>query len=1208
VPQELYAELIQRLARVRARRERIDRASALTHTLSALLLIGVIAIGNEAIFHLSIAGRTILFCAAFAAFAGIAIRLLSSPLAILFGMKPRLSDDELASRIGGHFAVVSDKLLNTLQLARPVFTRSSELIGSPALAIAAFNSTYEPTRSLNFEAIVEDRPLKRAFLLFFLSIIGCGGILLGFHSEMAGATTRLAHFRTFYQKPAPFVFEIKPGNVRVMRGDSVHIMISTTGEQLKRITLRFREEGQKEFDTLGIESQQLLSSSGPLNNERVFHYDARVQHPMEYYAESREIESEHFTISVLDHPIVRNLVVRVVPPSYTREKSQNLNENFGDITGVTGTKAEFRILASKALRSAKLVFQPTATSDTSAKSTSSKPPEKTFDLSVADTIASGAVTFMQSGSYHIELTDTDAITSEHPIEYTVSITRDELPTIALVEPNDRADLPNNLRLDMLARIHDDFGFRGVKLGYRLTKSKFGPAEKEYHWLDVPLANYNTQDLDVPYIWNLTPLELAPEDEVGYVLEVSDNDAVTGPKKARTGEFTVRYPSVKEIFERANQEESKAEKDLNEIKQDASELKKKVDEAVDELRQSKSSNMAKDQQEFSKQKDVQQILERQKQLDDRVQDVAKDLQQMTDQLQKQQALSPETMQKYADLQKLFQQIQSPELKKAMDQLQQAMQNVDPKQLQEAMKNVQFNEDNFKKSLERTTNILKRIQLEQKIDEMTKRTGELAKQEEHASEDHKNAAKNPKSQTPQDKAQAQRQQQDAQKELDRLQKEAQDLANNMKKLPEKMQAPQEMKDAQEALADPKNQKSMEDAEEASEQGDEDRASERSKDAASQMKQAQRKMQKLKQKLSENEKERTKRELRQIRDELNRLSKDEESIKDAAQQAQPNSNVFRDLANQQAEKKDELGQTASKAMELAQRSTAVTPEMGKSMGEAFNQMQHGEDAMTERDQNGSDASSQGAMAALNKAAQQTEQAMEGMGKGKGKSPGQGEGQSDQPGEDPGGDSPGDNPGDEGEGGQQGGGSAMQQFLGAINKLTAQQKALNDMMSGMQGQGGAQAAKNAMEQQAQLSKMAAQQEAVKKSIEDLAHEQQESQQGTSKATEDLKKIADDMQQAINEMRSSGVKPETIQRQERILSKLLEAQQSVHERDKDQARESKPGENTTRESPKALDINTPDGKKQLEDELTRVRETGYSKDYEALIRKYFDALQKTKQ
>ena len=167
---------------------------------------------------------------------------------------------------------------------------------------------------------------------------------------------------------------------------------------------------------------------------------------------------------------------------------------------------------------------------------------------------------------------------------------------------------------------------------------------------------------------------------------------------------------------------------------------------------------------------------------------------------------------------------------------------------------------------------------------------------------------------------------------------------------------------------------------------------------------------------------------------------------------------------------------------------------------------------------------------------------------------------------------------------------------------------MSGMQGQGGAQAAKNAMEQQAQLSKMAAQQEAVKKSIEDLAHEQQESQQGTSKATEDLKKIADDMQQAINEMRSSGVKPETIQRQERILSKLLEAQQSVHERDKDQARESKPGENTTRESPKALDINTPDGKKQLEDELTRVRETGYSKDYEALIRKYFDALQKTKQ
>src|SRR5260370_32412849 len=106
------------------------------------------------------------------------------------------------------------------------------------------------------------------------------------------------------------------------------------------------------------------------------------------------------------------------------------------------------------------------------------------------------------------------------------------------------------------------------------------------------------------------------------------------------------------------------------------------------------------------------------------------------------------------------------------------------------------------------------------------------------------------------------------------------------------------------------------------------------------------------------------------------------------------------------------------------------------------------------------------------------------------------------PGGNSPSDQPG-----GQQPGsaGSAMQQFLSQVEKLAAQQQALNDQMQGMGGQGGAQ--QQAMRQQAQLSKMAAQQEAVQKSVKELADEQAASKDGNRKAQEDLKKIADDMQ-----------------------------------------------------------------------------------------------------
>ncbi len=62
---------------------------------------------------------------------------------------------------------------------------------------------------------------------------------------------------------------------------------------------------------------------------------------------------------------------------------------------------------------------------------------------------------------------------------------------------------------------------------------------------------------------------------------------------------------------------------------------------------------------------------------------------------------------------------------------------------------------------------------------------------------------------------------------------------------------------------------------------------------------------------------------------------------------------------------------------------------------------------------------------------------------------------------------------------------------------------------------------------------------------------------------------------------------------------------DKDEERESKPGENVVRESPRALDIQSPAAQRALQEELLHSRQTGYTPDYNALIRKYFEELEK---
>ncbi|HYM20805.1 MAG TPA: DUF4175 family protein [Candidatus Kapabacteria bacterium] len=1188
MPQELYQELINRLHRLRARREQVALGTGISRTAAVIIVTALAAVIAEAIFHISILGRTILFSSVAMTDITAFILLLYPSLAERVGLKKKITNEALAAKIGQHFGSVEDRLVNVLQLAS-VAPGSGRTGGS--FAAAAFAGTYGSVRHLDFNEIVDKRPLRRSLLLFCSIIAVTLGTLLIGGNEISSAANRLFHFRTFYQKPAPFTFIISPGNSSVLRGEAVKLDVHTTGEQLKSLTLHYREGSAGEFEAIELRPHQ---TDGNATTE--FTYEIHPQHQTDYYLEAQSIESEHFTIGVMDRPVIKLLSVMLTPPAYTRLKTQRLSDNFGDIGALSGTRAEFSIVSSKPLVLADLIYHPqnrSAAGDSSMAAKSNRDSVVIYHLTTNGLSAYGILPLTRPGSYHILLRDTDKIESEHPIEYSVSLTEDEPPAIVLLEPSERSELPSSLRVPMLVKIHDDYGFTNLKLGYRLRSSKYLPERKEYKWIDLPLSEHNIQDLEVPYVWNLTPENPSPEDEFAYVLEVADNDNVTGPHHVRTSEFSVRFPSVDEIFKRADEASSDAEKSLREIKQDAEELKKKVDEAVNQMKQTPTSEIVKKQQDFSHNKDAEQMLKRQEELNNRVADVKKQLEQMTDQLNQQHALTPETMEKYMELQKLFDEIKTPELDAAMQKLHDAMKGVDPKAMEKAMKDFQFNEDQFKKSLERTANILNKIKAEQKVDQLMKRSDELAKDQDKRADEENAAAQHPDRQTPEQQSMQQRKQKDAENELDRMKQESKDLAKDMKKLPEQMQAPEEAKDAMEALNDPSLEKSMQDAEQSMQNRQHQQASQQSRDASQKAKNARNKLSQLKQKLAQNERQRTLAELKNFRDEMNRLSKSEEQLKKESMSAQPQSNVFRNYADDQSDRKEELGNAASDLFQLAQRSPSVTADMGKSLGEAFNNMQRALDAMSERNQNDAVQNTQGAMASLNQLSEQVQSAMNAMKQlpSNGSCP-----------------NPGTNPGDgSGDPMSGGGGSAMQQFLSQINQLAAQQQGINDKLQQMMNSGGgAQSAEQQMQQQqSQLARMAAEQGQVQKSLQDLANEQKEAQGANRKAAEDLKKLADEMQDAITQMRSKGIHPETIQRQERILSKLLQAERSVHERDKEQERESKSAEDVQRGSPPELDLNSDDAKRALRDDMLRSNGSVYSKDYQTLIKKYLEQLAK---
>jgi hypothetical protein len=102
-------------------------------------------------------------------------------------------------------------------------------------------------------------------------------------------------------------------------------------------------------------------------------------------------------------------------------------------------------------------------------------------------------------------------------------------------------------------------------------------------------------------------------------------------------------------------------------------------------------------------------------------------------------------------------------------------------------------------------------------------------------------------------------------------------------------------------------------------------------------------------------------------------------------------------------------------------------------------------------------------------------------------------------------------------------------------------------------------------------------------------------------------MKEVVKDFEQKDINPNTIRKQERILSRLLDAQRSMRERDFEKRRKAEAGIDVVRASPKELDLTTQEGKNRLMQDLLKAMEEGYAKDYQDLIREYFEALQKLK-
>jgi hypothetical protein len=183
------------------------------------------------------------------------------------------------------------------------------------------------------------------------------------------------------------------------------------------------------------------------------------------------------------------------------------------------------------------------------------------------------------------------------------------------------------------------------------------------------------------------------------------------------------------------------------------------------------------------------------------------------------------------------------------------------------------------------------------------------------------------------------------------------------------------------------------------------------------------------------------------------------------------------------------------------------------------------------------------------------------------------------------------------------MMSLMQQLQQMSGQQMGLNNMTQMLRQM---QQGQLSPQQQSELQRLSQQQDIIRKSLEQLNKEAKEQGQSKSIAS-NLEDILKQMQEVVTDMNTEKLDDKLVQKQEKILSKLLDAQRSINERDFEKNRESNTAKNILRESPVELNLSSDEGQDKLKDELNKAVHEGFSRDYENLIRRYFEALQQKK-
>ncbi len=1178
-----YNSLLNKIKNVSNKQNSIDFATGIINLISVFLVISFFATIIEYFAEGDIQFRTYLFAISIFMIIVSAGFLLNKPLLKLLNIKYKFDIDHYALKVGNAFPEIKDRLLNVLQLS-PIKISGENSSSNSDLADSAFKIVFEQSKDKDFGVVIDKSKLKRSSVYFIIASLLNISLFSIFPSEMFGSLNRTINYKQSYLPAIPFSLELENERYSFLRGEDIAINILGKGQLPKEIIIKMKEKGQQEFDEF---------TSKFIDGKYTFIVNS-IKNNFEFFAEANYYQQITQTkigkVEVTDLPIIKKISGSISLPYYTNQPSYLIDESNADITALIGSKFSFTISSNKNLKSAQLIFKPALYNDTNIVKKS---------LNLDGNSAKGEYKITENGEYYFEVIDENLKKSIQPIVYRIIALSDESPEIKLINPSENITLSEKAILPILTQISDDYGFSKLILNYRLSASSYVQVDDKFQNFEVSIIK-NELIQEVPYVWDLNRLNIVPENEYEFYLEIFDNDIVSGPKSSRTQIITLRLPSLDEVFAQSEQTQEEVIKEMGEIVKDTEKLKKDIEDLENEMR--KDANKKK--LDWEKQKKAKDIAQKQEQLKDKFSEMQQKLEESTEKLQDNNVLSPETLEKYKELQELMKEVSTEEMKQKSQKINEELEKMSPEEMKKALENMKLDEEQFKKQIERTMKLLKKLQMEQKMDMLSKKAKDMEKQQEKLSNELDKKGAN--------KEELSKKQDKLKEDVNKLEKDLANLGEDLKELEDK-QLMEEFQKSLESLNPENTKEQMNQANENMKQNKKEQAKRNQQNAQKNLDKFAQQMQKMKQQMQQNQMQKAIDQMQKSISDMVDLSKQQEELRKKLQKLDHNSTQLPEIQKEQGQIKQSLNNISEGMENLSQQMMQLSPNIAKEMANAMKEMKKAEEELSERRTNSSSNAQRNAMESLNNSSNDMQGVLSDM-----------KGQQAGACQNPGG-------GGEGEGSGQGTGQGQEPSLSQqIQQAAAQQQMLQEsLQEAMQNQGGASGGKDGKNKdgkegkdgnktdgqsgdkgegknkQGMEGRLKDQIGEAQKSIEKLKEEQKkyQNEQGEKMAAE-LKEVSEQMKEILADVESGRISDKTLERQQKILSRLLEAYKSVNERDFSKKRKAESGDKKDLVSPDGLQLDEFERKRAMEEMMKKLK-LGYSKDYELLIKEYFQDVNK---